>query len=182
MHFSPIYGRCFFINNDFSYAIIPLLLIYDEKYRHLSSNEKLLYTLLLNRTNYSRKNLNSFCDKNGIFIYYTITQIQNHLNCSVPTAVSILKNLESAGLIRKEFQKPGLPLKIYVNDVFGIHNRTYNKALSLNKPTDKFNKYKPPTPSKKHEKNVSFDIDLAKETELKNLYNFAEKKKKRKPN
>ena len=178
--FFALYMGGVFINNNFSYAIFPLAFIYDEKYCNLSSNEKLLYTLLLNRTNYSKKNMKSFCDRNGIFIYYSGIQIQKHLNCSEPTVIKALKNLESAGLIRKEYQKNGLPLKIYVNDVFGIHNRTYNKNNSQDKPPQNrnFKPYSPAVP-KSNEKEVSFDVTQADEMELKHLYNFAEKTKKR---
>lgn len=161
---------------------MPLLLIYDEKYHHLSSNEKLLYTLLLNRTNYSRKNLKSFCDENGIFVYYTITQIQSHLNCSIATAVSILKNLEHAGLIRKEYQKRGLPLKIYVNDVFGIHNRTYNKSTPSDKPKINHNQnFKPYSPAmpKQQEKKVSFDIEKTRQQANDGTLDFGNMKNKK---
>ena len=151
----------------------------DEKYTNLSGNEYFLYMLLLNRSNISKRNLKHFSDKNGVFIYYTNEQITKHLKCNKETACTILRRLESVGLIRKEYQKRGLPLKIYVNDVFGVHNRTYNKAIPQDKPIKNYNSYKSPTYKKNNEKEVSFDIDLAKETELQNLYNFAEKKKRR---
>lgn len=51
-----LFMEVFFINSAFSYAILPLTLITDEKYRTLSSDEKILYALLLNRINYSKKN------------------------------------------------------------------------------------------------------------------------------
>lgn len=118
------------MNNSFSYAIFPLKLITDERYKGLSSDDKILYTLLLNRKNYSKKNLKSFSDDKGVFIYYTNLQIQQHLNCSTATAIKILKNLENAELITKEYQKRGLPLKIYVNDI----TCTYQKTKSEQSP------------------------------------------------
>lgn len=115
------------MNNSFSYAILPLNLITDERYKGLSSDDKILYTLLLNRKNYSKKNFKNFCDDKGVFIYYTHLQIQQHLNCSPATATKILKNLENSGLITKEYQKCGLPLKIYVNDITGTYQKPKTK-------------------------------------------------------
>ena len=182
MRFPPYIWGGVFINNNFSYAIFPLGLIYDEKYQKLSSDEKLLYVLLLNRTNYSKKNLNFFCDKDGIFVYYSNVQIQKQLNCSGPTAVSLLKKLESAGLIRKEYQKRGLPLKIYVNDVFGIHKGTYNKTFTANKPQDKpvpkyNNNFQSPALYK--EKETSFDIEKTRQQANDGTLDFGKMKNKK---
>ena len=118
-----IYGRCFFINNN-SYALFPLDLITNDKYRHLSSNSKILYILLLNRLNLSKKNLSKFCDSNGLFIYYTNTQIRRDLCCSINPAIHYLNELEKVGLIKRKYQA-GLPLKIYVNDIFHLLDKTH---------------------------------------------------------
>ena len=171
--FGAIYGRCFFINNN-SYAIFPLFLISDAKYQQLTSTEKILYTLLLNRKYFSKKNLGNFSDKGGIFIYYSNIQLQMHLNCSERTITKSLNNLEQAGLIRKEYQKRGLPLKIYVNDIFGIHQKSNNSEKEITyKPKQNF---KPHSPAIK-QNDVSFDVERAKETAKKHRENFAEKKK-----
>lgn len=144
-----------FLNNNFSYAILPLNLIYDEKYNTLSSSEKILYILLLNRTNYSRKNLKKFYDdKNGLFVFFTIKQIQNNLNCSNKSAIKMLKNLEKAGLIKKEYQKNGLPVKIYVTDLRDTIKTTIKG-------------------------DVSFDMDKAKQKAHENRMDFGTKKNKK---
>ena len=152
--FSALYMGGVFLNNNFSYAILPLKLIYDEKYNGLSADEKLLYTLLLNRTNSSRKNRKRFYDENGLFIFFTIKQIQQNLNCSNKSAIEMMKNLEKAELIKKEYQKNGLPAKIYVTD--------------LRKTTQKSNK-----------EDVSFDINLAEEMAHKHRDSFGTKKNNR---
>ncbi len=157
---SLLYMGGVFINNNFSYAIFPLELITNEQYKGLSSDEKILYILLLNRKNSSKKNLKSFSDTKGVFIYYTNLQIQNHLNCSISTAVKILKNLEKAGLITKEYQKHGLPLKIYVNDI----NNLYSKPKESKSPALQ---------------EASFNIEKAKMASKQNRENFGEKKNKR---
>jgi hypothetical protein len=184
MRFLPYIWEVFFIANDFSYAIFPLELIQNEKYSVLSSEEKLLYTLLLNRKNISEKNKMYFQDAKGTFIYYSNLQIQKHLRCSNKTAIKFLNHLESAGLIRKEYQKNGLPLKIYVNDVFGMYRNTY-KEKPQDKPSQSngrnFKPYSPAVP-KRQEKEVSFDVSKAEESVHNHLMNFADKKKKRKSN
>ena len=152
----------FFINSVFSYAILPLNLITDEKYRTLSSDEKLLYVLLLNRVNFSKKNLNNFSDSNGVFVYYSNKQIQNHLNCCKSTAIKALNNLKKVGLIKKEYQRKSMPIKIYVNDI-----RTHHQKA----PTLKKSSYK--------EKPTSFDIERATSRTQFNRQNFGEMKNKR---
>ncbi len=148
------------MNNNFSYAIFPLKLITDEKYKGLSSDDKILYALLLNRKNYSKKNLKSFSDEKGIFVYYPNLQIQQHLSCSTATAIKALKNLENAGLITKEYQKRGLPLKIYVNDI----TCTYPKPKAEQSPTPY---------------DVSFSVEKAELRSKVNRGNFGEIKNKK---
>lgn len=143
------------MNNNFSYAILPLKLVTDEEYKGLSSDDKLLYALLLNRKNYSKKNLKSFSDEKGVFVYYPNLQIQKHLGCSTATAIKSLKNLENAGLITKEYQKRGLPLKIYVNDI------TYSKQ-------------KPNTRQSPAPENVSFSVKTAELRAKSNRGNFGD--------
>ncbi len=145
----------------------------NEKYNSLAAKDLFLYMLLLNRTNISKKNLKHFSDKNGVFVYYSNEQTIKHLKCNKNTVTQILNNLESVGLIRKEYQKPGLPLKIYVNDVFGVHNRTYKK----DKPAPDNKTYKSPTPHK--EKEVSFDIETAKQKALDGTLDFGNMKNKK---
>lgn len=148
------------MNNSFSYAIFPLNLITDERYKGLSSDDKILYALLLNRKNYSKNNLKTFSDDKGIFVYYSNLQIQQHLNCSTATAIKVLKNLENSGLIIKEYQKRGLPLKIYVNDI----TCTYQKP----------NQEQSPAPY-----DVSFSVKKAELRSKSNRGNFGEMKQKK---
>lgn len=145
------------MSSNLSFAILPLKLISDEKYCTLSSSEKILYVLLLNRTNYSRKNLKKFCDENGLFVYYSNNQIQNHLNCSNKTAVEMLKHLEKAELIKREYQQNGLPVKIYVTDL---------RELTVKPQKDTHNA-------------PSFNIEKAIEKSKENRQSFGEKKNKK---
>lgn len=128
----------------------------DDKYKQFSCKEFMLYTLLLNRLNLSKKNSKHFFDKNGFFVFYTREQIMNDIRCSRATATTLLKNLENAGLIHKEYQSNGLPLKIYVND---IRENTNIKP--------------------KHQQETSFDINSALQKEKSNRINFGEMKNPR---
>lgn len=188
MRFPPYIWEVFFIDNEknsIKFAIFPLEMLNNEKYNNLTAKDSVLYMLLLNRLNISKKNLKHFSDKNGVFVYYSNEQITKDIRCNKDTASIIPKRLESAGLIRREYQKRGLPLKIYVNDVFGVHTHTYNKKVPQSKAQDKpepkhKNSFKSPAVYK--EKETSFDINQTEEMANKHLMHFAEKKKKRKPN
>lgn len=126
----------------------------DDKYKNFSSKEFLLYTLLLNRLNLSKKNSKHFFDRNGYFIFYSREEIMNDIRCSRTTASIILNNLENAGLIYKEYQDNGKPLKIYVND---IRENTNTKP-------------------KPEARETSFDINSALQKEKSNRLNFGEMK------
>lgn len=76
------------------------------------------------------------------------------IRCSRATASTVLNNLEYAGLIYKEYQNNGLPLKIYVND---IRENTNTK----------------PKPKAQE---TSFDINSALQKEKSNRLNFGEMK------
>lgn len=172
------------MNNNI-FAILPLILLYDEKYKDLSMSAIILYSLFLNRTKYSLKN-KKFKDDKGVFIYYSTEQISSHLHCSINSAKKILSELEEIGLIRREYQKNGLPLKIYVNNICTENKGTYNAS---EKPQDKlsqkpysnsnYNEKPCKSTSVPQEKQVSFDMEKTEEMKLKHLYNFAEKTKKR---
>lgn len=78
----------------------------------------------------------------------------NDIRCSRTTASIILNNLENAGLIYKEYQDNGKPLKIYVNDIRENTN----------------------TIPKPEARETSFDIKSALQKEKSNRLNFGEMK------
>lgn len=175
-----------FIDNNKNYAIFPLEMLENEKYKDFSSKEFFLYMLLLNRANISRLNLRQFSDKNGVFVYYSNEQITDHLRCNKNTSSNVLKKLEDAGLIQKEYQKNGLPLKIYVNDIRGEKDIAYS---GFKQPQDKLS-YKPKSYSdynQKHntvhsgeqERQVSFDVEETLTQKQINRRNFGKKKRKK---
>lgn len=81
----------------------------------------------------------------------------NDIRCSRSTASTILDNLENTGLIHKEHQKNGSPLKIYVNDI--RENREQKPKVKAQE--------------------TSFNIESALQREKLNKINFGEMKNPR---
>ena len=164
------------MNNNFYYSIFPLKMLENDLYSHFTTKEFFLYMLLLNRLKLSKQNLNNFSDSDGVFVYYSNQKICQNLRCNHQTATKTLETLENAGLIRRDHQKNGLRMKIYVNDVFNLHLATYNsprdntyKPNQEFKPKQQFNSHRqPPTPQKE----VSFNTEFTPEQRHKARQNF----------
>ena len=92
-HFDYYYGE---ESNQFSFYRIPRQLITDERFKQLSSDAKLLYGLLLDRMSLSAKN-GWYDDSGRVFIYYTLNEIQEDLNCGHDKAIRLLASLDSTG-------------------------------------------------------------------------------------
>lgn len=97
---------------------VPKPLIYDEEYKRLSNNAKLMYMLLFDRLELSLTN--KWHDKNGnVFQYYTNEQLMIDLNCSEPTIIKTKKELKDAQLLKEVRQGVNMPNRIYINAVNG---------------------------------------------------------------
>ena len=104
-------------SEQFSFYRIPRQLITGDAFKRLSTDAKLLYGLLLDRMGLSAKN--GWYDKLGrVYIYYTLEEIQEDLNCGHDKATKLLVELDSGkqgfGLIERIKQGQGRPTKIYV--------------------------------------------------------------------
>lgn len=100
----------------YRFLMFPHVLLYDKKYALMTVEAKLLYALMVDRTSLSANH--NWRDKRGeLYIYYTIKEIEETLNCGHNKALRILKELENSGLIRKLYQGMGRPTKIYVMDL-----------------------------------------------------------------
>ncbi|WP_064615239.1 replication initiator protein A [Streptobacillus moniliformis] len=93
-----------------NFLTIPRDLIYNEKFKKLSLEAKLMYGLLMDRLKVSIKY--NWIDSNGdVYLIYSINEIMQLLSISKPTAVKILKELEKFKMIEKKqqgLQKPNL--------------------------------------------------------------------------
>lgn len=103
-------------SNQFSFYRIPRQLIVGANYKRLSIEAKLLYGLLLDRMELSAKN-GWYDDTGRVYIYYTLNEIQENLNCGHDKATKLLVELDirnGIGLIERVKQGQGRPAKIYV--------------------------------------------------------------------
>ena len=101
---------------QFIYFRIPRQLITDPRFKHLSTDAKLLYGMLLDRMSLSVKN--GWYDEDGrVYIYYTVEEICDDMNCGRDKAMKMLADLDTrkgVGLINRIKQGQGKPTKLYV--------------------------------------------------------------------
>ena len=113
MKFEYFYGR---EADQFSFYRIPKILFTDSFFKDLSSDAKVLYGLMLDRMSLSIKN-QWFDEKNRAYIYFSIEDIMELLNCGRNKAIKSLQELDEEtgiGLIEKRRQGFGKVNVIYV--------------------------------------------------------------------
>ena len=105
-------------SEQYSYFKIPKLLITSDIFRDLSNDAKILYGLLLDRMELSRKN-NWFDEENRAYIVCSIEEISELLNCSRNKAIKSLQELDTdkgIGLIEKRRLGQGNNTIMYVKN------------------------------------------------------------------
>lgn len=101
---------------QFRFLKFPHALLSDNRYTEISNDAKLLYALMLDRTSLSARN--HWYDKAGkLYIYYTIREIEETLQCGHNKALRILNELETVQLIQRIRQGRGRPTKFYINRI-----------------------------------------------------------------
>ena len=112
MSFEYFYGGQ---SEFFSFYRIPRQLVTGAEFRHLSTEAKLLYGMMLDRMGLSARN-GWFDDFDRVYIYYTIDEIMEDLCCGHNKAVRLLAELDTkgVGLIERKRQGQGKPTRIYV--------------------------------------------------------------------
>lgn len=140
------------------YAFLPMLLACDDKYQNLSARGCYLYSLMLSRMNLSEKNKERFTDEKGTFIYFSLEEVGNYLNCSKPTAIATMQELISAGLVTRGECANGKSPRYYVKNL----ERQSQLKWEQNK-----------------EKEVSFDIEKAERPAFDNTVDFGNMKIKK---
>lgn len=101
---------------EFIYFKIPRLSITDQKFKHVSTDAKLLYGMLLDRMGLSAKN-NWYDDYGRVYIYYTVDEICEDMCCGRDKAMKLLAELDNKkviGLVERVKQGQGRPTKLYV--------------------------------------------------------------------
>ena len=109
--------NCFYGSEtgQFGFFRIPRALMKDARFHGLSTDAKLLYGLMLDRMGLSLQS-GWLDEKNRVFIYFTLDEIQDTLVCGHNKAVRLLAELEKYALIERVKQGQGKPAKIYVKN------------------------------------------------------------------
>jgi hypothetical protein len=105
--------------DQFSFYRIPRVLMTGYNFKQLSSDAKILYGLMLDRMSLSMKN-GWIDDANKVYIYFTLDEIQESMNCSHTTGTKIVAELDAGngiGLIERVKQGQGRPARIYVKNL-----------------------------------------------------------------
>ena len=112
MSFEYFYGGQ---SESFSFYRIPRQLVTGAEFRHLSTEAKLLYGMMLDRMGLSARN-GWYDELDRVYIYYTIDEITEDLCCGHNKAVRLLAELDTkgVGLIERKKQGQGKPTMIYV--------------------------------------------------------------------
>ena len=122
--------------DQYSFYRIPKALFQDEYFRCLSSDATILYGLMLDRMSLSIKN-QWFDEKNRAYIYFSIEDIMELLNCGRNKAIKSMQELDEEngiGLIEKKRQGFGKTNIIYVKS-FMLEEAKQESELS---DTEKF--------------------------------------------
>ena len=128
-------------SEQFSFYRIPRLLIKDQHFKGLSSDAKLLYGLMLDRMALSMKN-HWLDNENRAYIIYSISNVMEDINCSKPTCVKIMKELDSFGLIERKRKGLGKPDIIYVKN-FAVLEDSQAQDEESSDAADTFEENKP---------------------------------------
>lgn len=117
-------------SNSSKFYMIPKELCENKCYRcKLNSDDKLVYSLLLDRMHLSKKN-NWVNEKNQIFLLYSKENVADMLGISERTVYKCFKVLEELGLIKQERQGLKMPNKIYIGKVKYEFNMTCKQCSS----------------------------------------------------
>lgn len=107
-------NRMFKINEAerFKFVRVPKVL-FESRYKNLSTDAKILYSLLFERMELSRKN-GWYDDGGNVYIYFTLEEVCVILGCGHDKATKLFCELESYALLRRKKQGSGKPAKLYV--------------------------------------------------------------------
>ena len=98
---------------QYTFYRFPKSLFTNDRYKTLSDGAKILYGLMLDRMGLSLKN--SWLDEQGrVFIYFTLEDVQEYMNCGHNKGVKLMGELDAIGLIERVKQGLGRPTIIYV--------------------------------------------------------------------
>ena len=112
---SKLYGNVYTLDEENSHRFyqMPKELFLNDKYKHLNSDAKVLYSILLDRKELSRKN--RWVDENRqVYLIYTRENLAEMMGISRPTVTKAFKQLVQANLIIEERMGLNKPNRIYI--------------------------------------------------------------------
>ena len=99
-----------------SFLIVPKELFVNKRYKNLSNDAIIAYSLLLDRLSLSEKN--KWHDENdNVFLIYTREQLSERLNVSLKTVTNIMRQLAEVELIEEKRQGLNKPNLIYIGQL-----------------------------------------------------------------
>ena len=105
----------------------PQWLLKEEPYKNLGDKAKLMYMLLFDRRTLSIKN-KWYDDDGKIYMYFTIEQFMQELNCSNKAVVKAKKELVEVGLLEEVRQGVNKPNRLYINGSVESTRQEVNKV------------------------------------------------------
>ena len=114
---------------QYDFYLVPKLLIDHEAFDEVGYGAKMLYSMMLNRAALSAygSNAQDFTDDEGrVYIIYTIEEVMAKLRCSNKTAIKMMQQLDTIGLIEKKRRGLGKPSIIYVKDFSTVQFKKCN--------------------------------------------------------
>ena len=115
---------------------LPKALMYEDKYKCVSANAKLLYGMLLDRTSLSIEN-DWFDEEDRAYIICEVSEVEIFLKCSRATATKALKELEGVNLIKKLRLGQGEANLLYVahvdttKETLDIHLKLHKRMVEV---------------------------------------------------
>ena len=97
--------------DQYTFYRLPKLLFTDDRYRHLPDGAKILYGLMLDWMGLSMRN-GWLDDKNRVYIFFTLDDVSEQMNCKNDKAVKMLAELDTVkgvGFIEHVRQGQGKP-------------------------------------------------------------------------
>lgn len=124
----------------FQFYMIPKLLFTNEHFKPISTDSKVLYGMMLDRTRMSAKN--KWTDKQSrVYIFYPVKEIMEDLGVCNTTVTKMLKELEAIGLIERKKQGLNKADMIFVKnfaDIEKVNFRKPNNSISKDEECQSF--------------------------------------------
>lgn len=151
-------------SEQYAFYRIPKLLVSDSRFKQMSTESKLLYGMLIDRMGLSRNN--KWIDDDGrVYIYFTIDNVCEDMNCATKKACSIMAELERAELIERVKQGQGRPDRIYPMNFADIAGKAEEQSQTCQNDNSRIVKSTTPDLSKAQRNNTEYN-----NTELNNIY------------